>query len=63
MIFLHHYSTNKIEKTDPLAHVTDREGVYAVMVHGGRVGIVSQLNKLFEDIKLLEPSVLSATPR
>jgi long-subunit acyl-CoA synthetase (AMP-forming) len=48
---------------DSLAHISDREGVHDSLHVGGRVGITSGPTESFDDIKILEPSTISCTPR
>ena len=46
-----------------LAHMADRKIAYAVITKGGRVGMMTSFNLLMEDIKLLQPTTFSTTPR
>eukprot|EP01117_Protostelium_nocturnum_P019514 TRINITY_DN8476_c0_g2_i1.p1 TRINITY_DN8476_c0_g2~~TRINITY_DN8476_c0_g2_i1.p1 ORF type:complete len:1286 (+),score=275.14 TRINITY_DN8476_c0_g2_i1:294-4151(+) len=48
---------------DPMAHVSDREDVLDTFKFGGRVGVRSLVQNIFEDIKFLNPTRLSCTPR
>ncbi|KNC52485.1 ATP/NADPH-dependent carboxylic acid reductase [Thecamonas trahens ATCC 50062] len=48
---------------DPLAHISDREAVHCALVSGGRVGVISSKETLFENILAYGPSTISATPR
>lgn len=48
---------------DPLSHISDREDVYTALCSGGRVGIASSVGTVFDDIRLLEPTRVSSTPR
>ncbi len=48
---------------DPLDHVSDREMCMMAILSGGRVGICPNPATIYDDIKILSPSFLSATPR
>ena len=48
---------------DSLAHVSDRQDVHNTLLSGGRVGMISSLSNLFADIRILQPSRLSTSPR
>jgi len=48
---------------DPMAHLTERKIGYSVITKGGRIGVMTNLNLLMEDIQLLEPTTFSTTPR
>ena len=49
---------------DSLAHISDREDVYVTLGNGGRVGFASRgICNVYDDIRVLEPSRVSSTPR
>jgi len=48
---------------DPMAHLSERKIGYSVITKGGRIGIMTNLNLLMEDIQFLEPTTFSTTPR
>ncbi|XP_065899133.1 carboxylic acid reductase-like [Dysidea avara] len=48
---------------NPMAHLTERKIGYSVITKGGRIGVMTNLNLLMEDIQLLEPTTFSTTPR
>ena len=52
-----------IVSVDSLAHASERELVFAMIVQAGRVGIMTNTALLMEDIRLLSPTTLSTTPR
>lgn len=54
---------NHLMLLDPLSHISDREDVITCLLSGGRVGICSNITNVFDDIKLLNPSRISSTPR
>eukprot|EP01080_Neovahlkampfia_damariscottae_P000077 gene77-4326_t len=48
----------------PLDHPSDRNNVTTTIMNGGKIGIYSgDIGRIFEDLKLLEPCMLSSTPR
>ncbi|CAF4468704.1 unnamed protein product, partial [Didymodactylos carnosus] len=47
----------------PLCSMSERETVYFTFCSGGRTGICTEPDRIFEDIRLLQPSRLSCTPR
>jgi len=49
--------------TDSLSHLSERETFYAYLINGGRVGISTSNELVFEDVKLLQPTRISTTPR
>ena len=48
---------------DSLAHASERETVFSTVIQAGRVGIMTNLTLLMDDIGLLQPTILSTTPR
>ena len=48
---------------DPLSHISDRQEVHSTLAYGGRVGVFSGVDHVFEDISILSPSGISCTPR
>lgn len=48
---------------DPLAHISDRENTHSTLLEGGRVGITHDISTVFDDIQILSPNEISATPR
>ncbi|CAF0897192.1 unnamed protein product, partial [Didymodactylos carnosus] len=47
----------------PLCSMSERENVYHTFCSGGRSGICTEPHKIFEDVQLLQPTILSCTPR
>lgn len=58
-----HYYILLIVSVDSLAHASERELVFAMIVQAGRIGIMTNTALLMEDIRLLSPTTLSTTPR
>ena len=52
-----------IMSVDSLAHASERELVFAMIVQAGRIGIMTNTMLLMEDIRLLSPTTFSTTPR
>ena len=48
---------------DALSHISEREDVHFSLHTGARIGITSGPEHSFEDIRSLNPSHLSCTPR
>ncbi|KJE91167.1 hypothetical protein CAOG_02344 [Capsaspora owczarzaki ATCC 30864] len=48
---------------DPLSHISDRQDVHGDLSHGYRIGILSSLANVFDDIRLLSPNYIASTPR
>jgi len=46
-----------------LAHMANRKIAYAVITKGGRIGVMTNLSLLMEDIWLLQPTTFTTTPR
>ncbi|CAF4213738.1 unnamed protein product, partial [Didymodactylos carnosus] len=47
----------------PLCSTSERQALYYTFCSGGRVGICTEPSKIFEDIRLLQPTSLGCTPR
>ena len=56
-------ATFNVVPADSLAHASERETVFSTVIQAGRVGIMTNLTLLMDDIGLLHPTILSTTPR
>ena len=57
------YAYIHVTITGAFAHMAERKIAYSVITKGGRIGIMTSLNVLMEDIQLLQPTTFSTTPR
>jgi fatty acid CoA ligase FadD9 len=48
---------------DSLAHISDREVTYTVLINGGRIGISNDPRTVYVDILLVQPVFVDSTPR
>ena len=62
-IYVCMYACVHVTITGAFAHMAERKIAYSVITKGGRIGIMTSLNVLMEDIQLLQPTTFSTTPR
>jgi long-subunit acyl-CoA synthetase (AMP-forming) len=48
---------------DSLAHISERESKMGIFFSGGRIGMLSSQDNIFNDIQTLGPCSISSTPR
>lgn len=47
----------------PLSHIVDRHHVAVTLYNGGRIGLNPDITKIFDNIRLIKPTILFGAPR